>query len=74
MPSLGVEELHPRIEVTHVRVGPVDERLDFRIDRPHDVTGDEIVDDHGAVFQECAHDLLDRSISLERLELSVSSW
>jgi hypothetical protein len=66
-----MEELNPRVEVTHVRVGHVDERLDLRIDRPDHITRQQIVDDDSPVLEERAYKMLRRCISLNPLELSV---
>jgi hypothetical protein len=72
--GLGVEELHPGVEMTHVGIGQVNERLDFRIDRADDVCGEQIENDDGTVLQERADDRLGRSISINPLELPVASW
>jgi hypothetical protein len=71
MAGLCVEELHPRVEMTHVRVGQVNERLDFRIYRANDVSGQQILDDDGPVLQERAYNLIGPCVSLNPLELSV---
>ena len=54
--GLRVEDLHARVEVAHVGVGRVDERLDLRVDRGDDVGGHQIVDDDRAVLPERADD------------------
>jgi hypothetical protein len=72
--GLGVEELHPGVEMTHVRVSEVDERLDLSIDRPDDVTGKEIADDDSPILQERADHLLGPCISFEPLEQSAMTW
>jgi hypothetical protein len=74
MPGLGVEDLHPGVEVTHVRVGPVDKRLNLGIDGGHDIRREEIVDDDGPVLQERPHNLTDRVGRLSVLESTVFAW
>jgi hypothetical protein len=69
-----MEELHPGVEMTHVGVGQIDVRLDFRIDGPDDVLRKQIADDDGAVPQERTDDLVRRYISLNRLESAVVNW
>ena len=73
MAGLRVEELDPGVEMTHVGVGGVDERLHLRIDRADDVTRQQIVDDDGSVLHERVNDLLGRRISLNPLELTAPS-
>jgi hypothetical protein len=69
--GLGVEELHPGVEMTHIGVGPIHVRLDFRIDRPDDVTRQQIVDDDGTVLEERGHNMLGPHVSVNSLELTV---
>jgi hypothetical protein len=60
--------------MTHVGVGQIDVRLDFRIDGPDDVLRKQIADDDGTVPQERTDDLVRRYISLNRLESAVVNW
>jgi hypothetical protein len=48
--------------------------LDFLIDRPDDVTGQQIVNDDGPILQECSNDLIGRGVSLDPLELAAAHW
>jgi hypothetical protein len=68
-----VEELHPGVEMTHVRVGPVDERLNLRVDRAENVTRQQLVDDDRTVLHERADDLLGRRIGLDPLQTDATS-
>jgi hypothetical protein len=74
MPGLGVENLHPGVEMTHVGVGQVDKRLNLGIDCPEDTWGQQIVDDDGPVLPECSDDLTDRSVCPNPLESTVLEW
>jgi hypothetical protein len=58
VPGLGMEDLHPRVEMTHVGVGQRDIRLDFVVNRPDDVMRQQIVNDDSTVRQERAYDSL----------------
>lgn len=62
--GLRMEDLHARVEMAHVGVGHVDERLDLRVDRSDDVGRYEIVDDDCAILPERVYDLGGRCISL----------
>jgi hypothetical protein len=68
--SVGVEDLHPRVEMTHVRVGQVDERLDLVVDRADDFARHQIVDDDCAVLRERRRDLLGGRLGLDSLQLT----
>jgi hypothetical protein len=53
---LGVEDLDPRVEMTHVGVGQRNVRLDFVVNRLDDVSRQQIVDDDSTVRQKRAYD------------------
>ena len=70
--GLGVEDLHARVEVTHVGVGSIDEGLNFGIDRVDNVAGEQVVDDDCAVPHERVNDLGGWCISRNVVQSTVA--
>jgi hypothetical protein len=74
VPGLGMKDLYPRVEMTHVGVGQRDVRLNFVIDRRYDVARQQIVDHDSTVRQKRLYDSLGPYIGLNPLQLTVVNW
>jgi hypothetical protein len=58
----------------HIGIGGVDEGLHFAIDGGDDVTGQQIVDDDGAIFLQRLENLPGRSVSPDPLDPTFAHW
>ena len=69
-----MEDLDPRVEMTHVGVGQRDVRLDFFVDRHDDAARQQIVNDDGTVRPKRLYDSLGAGIDVKSLKLDIVNW